>query len=110
MADDYRYADLARYNAERARGIVHTPEWRRRMERQQSDFDDEQTRRLIREGFELAGEDGPGPQFWFRMDDPRDGLPVKSDPFWPWFGLGFVLPVGVLIAIAAVIALVVSRG
>ena len=78
MADD-RYADLARYNAERARGIVHSPEWRRRMERQQADFDAEQTRRLIREGFELSGEDGPGPQFWLRMDDPRDRRGIRPE-------------------------------
>lgn len=32
---ELRWGDLARYNAERARGIVHTPEWDARMAEKQ---------------------------------------------------------------------------
>lgn len=35
-------SDLARYNGERARGIVHTPEWQQRMSRLQDMFDEQQ--------------------------------------------------------------------
>jgi hypothetical protein len=39
-----RWSALARYNAEVARGIVHTPEWRARMEEDQRQFDAEQAK------------------------------------------------------------------
>lgn len=38
----YRWADLARYNSEKARGIVHTPEWEALMAQEQARFDREQ--------------------------------------------------------------------
>ena len=37
---------LATYNAEVARGIVHTPEWNERMHREQAIFDREQRRKV----------------------------------------------------------------
>lgn len=37
--EPYEFAELATYNSERARGIVHTPEWVRRMEAEQERFD-----------------------------------------------------------------------
>lgn len=38
----YRWHDLSRFNAERARGVVHTVEWRELMAVQQAEFDREQ--------------------------------------------------------------------
>jgi len=38
-----RLEKLALYNAERARGIVHTPEWDARMAEYQADFDKDLT-------------------------------------------------------------------
>lgn len=35
-------SDLATYNSERARGIVHSPEWQERMARLQAHFDQQQ--------------------------------------------------------------------
>ena len=35
----FEFDDLARYNAERARGLVHTDEWTERMRREQERFD-----------------------------------------------------------------------
>ena len=52
-----RWHDLATYNGERARGIVHTAEWDERMAVEQRAFDDEQVRRRRDEGFEPL-EDG----------------------------------------------------
>ena len=37
--DPQRFEDLARYNAERGRGIMHTREWRDKMAGIQADFD-----------------------------------------------------------------------
>jgi len=34
----YRFADLAQYNAEVARGIMHTPEWKAKMAQEQRRF------------------------------------------------------------------------
>jgi hypothetical protein len=48
------YEELARYNAERDRGLVHTPEWDAKMAELQRDFDDwaqreaDQRRRYLR--------------------------------------------------------------
>lgn len=45
---DYRWIELATYNAERARGIVHTSEWQERMRLEQEAFDREQGRLVNR--------------------------------------------------------------
>jgi hypothetical protein len=37
--ETYEFAALARYNAERARGLVHTPEWVEKMAFEQRRFD-----------------------------------------------------------------------
>lgn len=37
--DSTRWDELAQYNSERARGIVHTPEWQLRMVEVQQEFD-----------------------------------------------------------------------
>lgn len=37
--DDFPFHALARYNAERSRGIVHTPEWAERMTHDKAAFD-----------------------------------------------------------------------
>jgi hypothetical protein len=34
----YEFADLAQYNSEKARGIVHTPEWNKKMAKEQARF------------------------------------------------------------------------
>jgi hypothetical protein len=55
-----RYEALARYNAERDRGLMHTPQWDARMAELQSDFEqwaddeaDHTRRKLRREMFGL---------------------------------------------------------
>ena len=47
---------LARYNAEVARGLVHTDQWRIDMADLQRQFDEEQHARLIDEGFHLNAD------------------------------------------------------
>lgn len=53
---DYRWADLAWYNAERARGVVHTPEWQAKMAEEQRLFDEEMRRRRESEDRSSSGE------------------------------------------------------
>lgn len=43
---DYRWWNLATYNAEVSRGIVHTDAWKARMRREQDIFDAEQRRHV----------------------------------------------------------------
>ena len=52
----YRWDDLANCNAERRRGITHSPEWTERMEREQRAFDLAQRDRLIAEGYVEVGD------------------------------------------------------
>lgn len=59
------WATLARYNAEVARGIVHTDEWRSDMANLQQQFNAEQRANLIDRGFQDCG-DGV-----LRHDEPR---------------------------------------
>jgi hypothetical protein len=47
MKGEYRWNDLARYNSEVARGIVHTPEWKAKMADQQRQFDEEAARHRL---------------------------------------------------------------
>jgi hypothetical protein len=47
--EPYEFDDLARYNAEKARGLVHTPEWVKKMEAQQYRHDDEHMERLAKD-------------------------------------------------------------
>lgn len=47
----YRWHALATYNAERARGVVHRPEYDERMRREQEAFDAEEHQRLLDEGW-----------------------------------------------------------
>jgi hypothetical protein len=37
---EYRWSELATYNSERARGLVHTEEWKARMAKQQEEFNE----------------------------------------------------------------------
>ena len=46
-AEPYEFNDLARYNAEVARGIVHTPEWREKMAEEQRRFNEQQRKRIL---------------------------------------------------------------
>ena len=52
----YRWDALAMYNAERARGLVHTPEWDARMAEEQARFDAEQEQAIRAAG----GRPAPG--------------------------------------------------
>lgn len=36
----HKYADLALYNAEVGRGLMHTEEWQAKMEKQQQEFNE----------------------------------------------------------------------
>jgi len=51
----YEFQDLAVYNSERARGIVHTEEWDQRMAIQQRLFNEQQLRRWDAEGVIVIG-------------------------------------------------------
>ena len=50
MPARYEYDYLATYNAEVARGIVHTDEWKARMREEQRRFDDRNRPQPSREG------------------------------------------------------------
>jgi len=52
MSDRYEYTDLANYNSEVARGIVHTPEWKARMAVEQERFNANKVARIKAEGGE----------------------------------------------------------
>jgi hypothetical protein len=52
----YQFNDLATYNSERARGIVHTPEWVEKMAEQQRLFDDGQRAWMTQNGVEVIGD------------------------------------------------------
>lgn len=49
--EPYEFTDLATYNSEVARGIVHTPEWVEAMRNQQERFNAQQAERAEREGW-----------------------------------------------------------
>jgi hypothetical protein len=68
MMTDYRWADLATYNAERARGIRHTKAWKRRMAEEQVAFDAAQRADLGRTMEEVA------PGLWVPRDLSGDWI------------------------------------
>lgn len=51
----YEFEYLAVYNAEVARGIMHTPEWQQRMAEVQRRFDEQRRAELIDDGFTDLG-------------------------------------------------------
>ena len=53
-----RWKDLAIYNAECHRGIVHTPEYDQRMADEQALFDAEREAELIADGYEPLADGG----------------------------------------------------
>lgn len=52
---EHRWDALATYNAEVARGLVHTPEWKAKMAEEQKLFDKEQHQRYLDEGWTRVG-------------------------------------------------------
>lgn len=56
-----RFYRLELYNEERNRGIVHTPEYRQRMEELQRDFDAWMVEDLRRQGVRIVGDEGRAP-------------------------------------------------
>jgi hypothetical protein len=56
LAED-PWITLGRYNAEAARGIVHTDEWRAEMAQLQQRFDEHQREQLIARGMSGRDED-----------------------------------------------------
>lgn len=60
--DGYRWDALATYNAERARGLLHSPQWHARMADEQAAFNAERERELVTEGWkEIAPGVWSGP-------------------------------------------------
>jgi hypothetical protein len=55
--EPYEFNALAIYNSERARGIVHTPEWDEKMRLEQERFAEQYWARAERDGW-LVVEDG----------------------------------------------------
>ena len=75
-SEGYEFEALARYNAERARGIAHTPEWDALMASEQERFNRQQRERLIAEGGRPLDPEnpdgawmvpGPMPSRWERL-------------------------------------------
>lgn len=66
-------ADLARFNAEVARGIIHTDEWRAKMAEVQAQFDAERRQRLIADGYEQVNDGN----WWI-----GPCAPASSRPWW----------------------------
>lgn len=58
-----RWKVLATYNAEVARGIMHTPEWKNKMHQEQLAFDAEQNSRRRAEGLVQVA-----PNLWTQAD------------------------------------------
>jgi hypothetical protein len=54
---EYRYAALAQYNAERSRGLAHTPEWDALMAEDQAKFNAEMVAAAV-----STGDSGHGPE------------------------------------------------
>ncbi len=52
--EHYRYHDLATFNGERARGIVHTEEWVQRMSAEKRQFDREQIAEAEAKGWKIV--------------------------------------------------------
>lgn len=72
----YEFDDLATYNAERARGIVHTPEWQEKMKHRQSIFDWQQRNAA---GIETGP---PPPPIYLPPATEERGIPALP---LPWF-------------------------
>ena len=53
--EEHRWDDLARFNSERARGIMHTLEWSEKMAQQQAVFDAELRAEADEKGWILVG-------------------------------------------------------
>jgi hypothetical protein len=74
------WAHLETYNQERARGIVHTPEWRERMAREQERFD---WYARAQAGLTQPRETPPPPPPPVILSPhPRDRLGTTSDFEW----------------------------
>lgn len=74
-----RFNRLADYNAERARGLVHTPEWQAQMAVLQAGFDRWQRDRLRRQGLVPLWTLPGGGEVWAPaglVGDPQPGEPT----------------------------------
>lgn len=81
---EYRYAELATYNSEVARGIVHTDEWKQRMRLEQELYDHGIEMRMRAIGAIRLGNGGwlmvpeARPSWWRRLFGPRDKLVERA--------------------------------
>jgi hypothetical protein len=55
-SEPYRFQALATYNGERARGIVHTPEWQAKMAAEQKRFDRSQLKAMGIDSIDLRDD------------------------------------------------------
>jgi hypothetical protein len=97
--EPYEFAQLAMYNAEVARGIVHTPEWKARMAHEQERFD-WQTRRefLMRHEFGVVHLGPPTPPIYIPPAQEKIGI----EWHWDWPTAKAVI-VGAAIAVVIVV-------
>jgi hypothetical protein len=79
--EPYEFAQLATYNAEVARGIVHTPEWKAKMAHEQERFD-WQTRRefLMRNQISVEHLGPPPPPVYLPPAQEKIGI----EWHWDW--------------------------
>lgn len=75
----YDINTLAIYNAEKARGILHTPEWVEKMALLQQQFNDHQRRRVYAMAEAIGArveETTPGGGYFI--------TPAPAKRWWPW--------------------------
>lgn len=100
FGDEWEFSDLARYNAERARGIVHTPEWRARMAHQQERFDWKQRRAA---GIPTEHLGPPPPRVLILPAEDK----LRTEPEWrPFFHWAMIPVAFAAFFVGAIVALV----
>ncbi len=57
QSEHYEFSALATYNSEKARGIVHTDEWKAKMVTDQARFDAQFMEKAEREGWIVIGRE-----------------------------------------------------
>lgn len=85
---EYEFDDLALYNAERARGIMHTPEWQAKMAHRQSIFDWHQRSAA---GIEHGPPPPPVPLVYKLPASEKLGTVTDDAPFWAQLVVGAVV-------------------
>lgn len=95
--EPYEFNALAQYNAEVARGLVHTPEWKAKMANEQERFDWQSRREMImRHGGDPSSLGPPPPNV--RISPAMEGGTFRWRDLLP-FAVALLLAVLILVAI-----------